>query len=286
MAPKPLLFQALVFSFFHFSGAQTVIGSSSSFTNLNLPSNPPSPTKQTVRFWPSLPPSGRSDVPIRVTIRERFTASNAVEEGQRMIHPTIQFNPSLIFTLSPQNLSREQIATQPAASKPRTDTASLAIISAFKTEKGATRGPTQPLPTLPSNARHAEERYGKGSEDGDSQGLGSGTASTETSKKEKSTVLQPAVAEEMAQYRPQAQTMVSKVTKEETPSLDYQNDETHLFGLTTTSITSATPQQTTKTAELTGKIFIDEAYLDDHLPSYCPPFSAKTATNVWRPVLL
>ncbi|KAM4737796.1 uncharacterized protein FYW61_005156 isoform 1-T2 [Anableps anableps] len=262
MAPKPLLLQTLVLFFFHLSGAQTVIGSSSTLTTLNLSSNSPSATKQTVRFWPSLPPRGRSDVPIRVTIRERFTALNAVEQGQRTIHPTTQFNPSLIFTLSPQNLSRGQIATQATASRPRTDTASLALIGALKREEAATKGPTPPLPTLPSHAGRVEERSIKGSEDVDSQGLGSGSAPAETSKKEKSTGLQPTVAEEMAQYRPQAQTMVSKVTGEETPSLDYQNDETLLFGLTTTSATSATPQQTPKTAELTGELAADHPSTD------------------------
>ncbi|MEQ2182113.1 hypothetical protein GOODEAATRI_018832 [Goodea atripinnis] len=244
--------QALVLFFFHFSGAQTIIGSSTSFTTLNLPSNSPSPTKQTVRFWPSLPPRGRSDVPIKVTIRERFTALNAVEQGQRMALPTTQFNPSFIFKI-PQNLSMEQISTQPTSSRPRTDTASLAFSRALQRQEAATKSPTPPLPTLPSHAGHAEERSIKGTEDGDSQGLGSGRAPTETSEKGKSTVLPAIVAEEMAQYRPQAQTMVSKVTDKETTSLYDQNDETYMLGLTTTSAISTTPHQRPKTAELTGK---------------------------------
>lgn len=268
MALKLLLFHTLNLFFFHLSGAQTIIGSSSSFTTLNLPSNPPSPTKQTIRFWPSLPPRGRTDLPIRVTIRERFTALNAVEQGHRMIHPMTQLNPSLIFTQSPQNFTRGQIATQPTVSGPRTDTASLTFIKALKREEAAT---TPLFPSLASHLSLAEERSIEGSEDVESQGLGSGRALAE----EKSTGHQPTVAEEMAQYRPQAQTMTSKVTDEET-SLDYQNDETHLFWLTTISATSTITQPTPKAAELTGKLFNYEAYLYDHLSNDCPPFAAKT----------
>ncbi|XP_015239239.1 PREDICTED: proline-rich transmembrane protein 3 [Cyprinodon variegatus] len=266
MAPKSFLFQALVLLFFKFSATQTIIGSSPSFTALNLPSNSPSPTKQTIRFWPSLPPRGRSDVPIRVTIRERFTVLNAVEQGQRMIHPTTQFNPSLIFTLPPQNLSRGHISTHPTASRPRTDTASLALRRALKREEAFTKGPTPPLPTLASLGGRSEKRSNTDTEDGDSQGLGSGRAPTETSEKVKPTVLQPTDAEEMAQYRPQAQTMVSDVTNEETPSLEDQNDKTHLFGLTTTSVTTTTAQQMTKTAELTGKVAADPSSTDRFQP--------------------
>ncbi|KAK5609810.1 hypothetical protein CRENBAI_018977 [Crenichthys baileyi] len=273
MASKAL--QALVLFFVHFSGAQTIIGSSTSFTTLNLPSNSPSPTKQTVRFWPSLPPRGRSDVPIRVTIRERFTALNAVEQGQRMALPTTQFNPSFIFKI-PQNLSMDQIATQPTSSRPRTDTASLAFSRALQRQAAATKSPTPPLSTLPSHAGHAEERSIKGTEDGDSQGLGSGRAPTETSEKGKSTVLPPIVAEEMAQYRPQAQTMVSKVTDKETTSLDDQNDKTHLLGLTTTSAISTTPQQTPKTAELTDKLGADHPSTD-RLQGFAPKPTSSSA---------
>uniref|UniRef100_A0A146SIU8 Proline rich transmembrane protein 3 n=1 Tax=Fundulus heteroclitus TaxID=8078 RepID=A0A146SIU8_FUNHE len=263
MAPKLLLLQALVLFYPHCSGAQTVIGSSSSFTTLNLPS----PTKQTVRIWPSLPPRGRSDVPIRVTTRERLADLNAVVQGQRMINPTPQFNPSLILTLSPQNLSRGQILTQPTASRPRTDTASLASRRALKRGEAATKGPTPPLPTLPSHAERADERPLKGTGDGDSQGLGSGRAPMETPETQKSTV-----AEEMAQYRPQAQTMVSKVTDEVTPSLDDQNNHTHLFGLTTTSVISTTPQPTPKTAELAA----------DH-PDRLQPKQGSTAVTSPKP---
>ncbi|PWA31938.1 hypothetical protein CCH79_00006682 [Gambusia affinis] len=245
MALKLLLFHTMNLFFFHLSSAQTIIGSSSSFTTLNLPRNPPSPTKQTIRFWPSLPPRGRTDLPIRVTIRERFTALNAVEQEHRMIRPTTQLNPSLTFTQSPQNFTKGEIAAQPTVSRPRTDTASLTFIKALKREEAAT---TPLSPSLPTHLSLAEERSIEGSEDVDSQGLGSGRALAE----EKSTGHQPTVAEEMAQYRPQAQTMTSKVMDEEISSLDYQNDETHLFWLTTISATSTMTQP--KAAELTGTL--------------------------------
>lgn len=280
MAPMSLLFLAFILSFLHISDAQTIIGSSSSFSPLDLPNNSsPPPTKQTVRFWPSLPPRGRSDVPIRVTIRDRLTTINTVEQGQRVTRPTTQLNPSFISALSTHNLSSGPIVTQPTASRPRTDTASLAFRWAFTRGDVPTKGSTPPLPTLPSTtvtepagdkpvtSGKAEEGLVKETEDDDSQGLGSGSSPTVMLVKEESPTPLPTVGDEMAQYRPQARTMKSNVSNVKIPSLDSQTVKPHLFVLTTASTISTTlhtktkstlspavTQQTPQTAVLTGDL--------------------------------
>ncbi|XP_070766635.1 proline-rich transmembrane protein 3 [Enoplosus armatus] len=278
MAPMSLLFLGFLLSLLHPSDAQTIIGSS--FSLLDLPSNSsPKPTKQTARFWPSLPPRGRSDVPIRATIRDRLTTMNAVQQGQRMSRPTAQSTPSFISALSTQNLSNGPILTQPTASRPRTDTASLAFSRAFVRRDDTTKGPTPPLPTLPSTAvaesagdkpvtaGNPEEGSVKEAEDDDFQGLGSGSSPTVTLVKEESPVPLATVGDEMAQYRPQAQTAISEVSDVKAPPTDSQTVKPHLSALTTASKISLTPQtetratlspvvtQTTpRTAVLTGEL--------------------------------
>uniref|UniRef100_A0A3P8T0D0 Proline-rich transmembrane protein 3/4 domain-containing protein n=1 Tax=Amphiprion percula TaxID=161767 RepID=A0A3P8T0D0_AMPPE len=283
MAPMSLPFLAFLLSFLHISDAQTIIGLSSSFSPLDLPNNPsPPPTKQTARFWPSLPPRGRSDVPIRVPVRDRLTTINTVEQGQRMNHPTTQLSLSFISALTTHNLSSGPIVTQPTASRPRTDTASLAFSRALTKGHAPTKGYTPPLPTLPSTAvaepagdkpmiaGKAEEGPIKEMEDVDSQGLGSGSSPTVMFVKEESPAPLPTVGDEMAQYRPQAQTVISNISNIKTPSMDSQTAKSHLFVLTTTSTTStisatlqtktrSTPspvvtQQTPQTAVLTGDL--------------------------------
>ncbi|KAI3356897.1 hypothetical protein L3Q82_003545 [Scortum barcoo] len=199
MAPAVLLFLGFLLSLLHPSDAQTIIGSSSSFSPLDLPINSsPRPTKQTTRFWPSLPPRGRSDVPIRATARDRLTTTNAMQQGQRMSRPTAQSTPSFISALSMHNLSSGPISTQPTASRPRTDMASLAFSRALAKGDGTTKGSTPPLPTLPSSAdaesagekpvtaAKPEDGTVKETEDDDLQGLGSGSTPTVVLAKEAS----------------------------------------------------------------------------------------------------
>ncbi|XP_030590281.1 proline-rich transmembrane protein 3 [Archocentrus centrarchus] len=281
MAPMSLMLLAFLTCFIDFAGAQTVIGYSSSFSLLDLPSSSsPPPTKQTPRFWPSLPPRGRSDVPIRATVRDRLTTTNTVEQRQR-VHPSVrQVNPSLQSALSMQNISSELIVTQPTASRPRTDTASLAFSRAFRKGNTTTKGSTPPPPALPSaevaepagdksvTAANPKEGTIKEGQGVDSQGLGSGTVmfAEEESSNPLSTF-----DDEMAQYRPQAQTATSEVSDLKTPPLDSQTVKPHLFALTTTSTTSIastalqtetvrTPlspvvtQQTLKTVQLKGEL--------------------------------
>ncbi|XP_022594954.1 proline-rich transmembrane protein 3 [Seriola dumerili] len=256
MAHMPLLFLGFFLSFLHSSDAQIIIGSSSSFSPLDLPINSsPPPTKQTARFWPSLPPRGRSDVPIRATIRDRLTNTNTVQQGQRMVRPTAQSTPSFISALSTQNLSSGPILTQPTASRPRTDTASLVFSRAFAKGDATTKGLTPPLPTLSSTAvaepaaskpviaGKTEEGSVKESEDGDSQGLGSGSTPTVVFVKEELPVPLPTFDDEMAQYQPQAQTAVSDV---KTPPPGSRSVKPHLFLLTTASKVSTSPLTETR----------------------------------------
>ncbi|KAM4562333.1 uncharacterized protein PAE49_010837 isoform 1-T2 [Odontesthes bonariensis] len=278
MAPMSLLFLVFLLSFIHFSDAQTIIGSSS-FSPLDLPNDSlPPPTKDTIQFWPSLPPRGRSDVPIKVTIQDRLAPRNAVVQGQRMTHPTTQLSPSFILGLSTQNLSKGRIVTQPTASRSRTDTASLALRRAIA-RNAATKGSTPPLPTLPSSAvdepaddmpvtaGNPEEGSDKVTEDGDLQGLGSGRTPTALLIQEESPGPLPTISDEMAQYQPQSQTMISKIKDTKSTPLDDQTVKPHLFVLTTTSTTSTTLQPETRatpspvvtqksppTEELTGKV--------------------------------
>ncbi|XP_040911052.1 proline-rich transmembrane protein 3 [Toxotes jaculatrix] len=302
MAPMCLLFLGFFLSFHHSSDAQTIIGVSSSFSPFDLPINSsPPPTKQTAaRFWPSLPPRGRSDVPIRATVRDRPTKMNAVQQGQRIARPTAQSTPSFISALSTQNLSSGPILTQPTASRPRTDTASLAISRAFARGDATTKGLTPPLPTLPSIAvaepsgdktvTIPEERSVKESEDGDSQGLGSGSAPTAMLVKEESPVPLPTVGDEMAQYWPQAQTAMSEIADVKTPPPDSQTAKSQLFVLTTASKISATPQTetratlspvvtqaTSRTVVLTGELTANTPPADRVSPKQ--DFAAGTTTT-------
>ncbi|XP_041860093.1 proline-rich transmembrane protein 3 [Melanotaenia boesemani] len=308
MALMSLLLLAFLLSFIHFSDAQTIIDSSSSFSSLDLPSNSsPEPTKQTFRFWPSLPPRGRSDVPIRVTIHDQLMTMNTVEQGQRLTRPTTQLSPSFISNLTMQNLSRGP--TQPPASRPRTDTASLAFTRAFGRD-AAKKHPTPPLPTFPSAAvaEPADEKsvtagipgdtLDNETEDGDSQGLGSGRTPAVAFVKKESPGPLPTVGDEMAQYRPQAQTMISKVTDAKSQPLDDQTVKPPLFLLTTTGMTSTvsttlhpetktTPspvvtRQTPQTVKLTGNLGANNPKQDSAALTSPQP-TANTAGSTDKP---
>ncbi len=259
MAPMSLLILGFLLSLLHPSDAQTITGSSSSSSPLDLPINSsPKPTKQTARFWPSLPPRGRSDVPIRATVRDRLTTTNAMQQGQRMSRPTAQSTPSFISALSMQNLSSGPILTQPTASRPRTDTASLAFSRALAKGDVTTKGSTPPLPTLPSTAVAAsagekpvtagnpEEGSVKETEEDDLQGLGSGSTPTVMLLKEESLTPLPTVGDKMAQYQPQAQTAMSNVSDVKTPPTGSQTVKPHLFVLNKANKISTTPQTETR----------------------------------------
>ncbi|XP_029362576.1 proline-rich transmembrane protein 3 [Echeneis naucrates] len=281
MAPISFLFLGFFLSLLHCLDAQTTLGSSSA---LDLPSNAsPLPTKQTVQFWPSLPPRGRSDVPVRATARDRLTNTNAVQQGQRMTRPTAQSAPSFISTVSMKNLSSRPVLTQPTASRPRTDTASLVFSRAFGKGEATTKGSlytTLHLLTLSSaavaepaggkavTAGKTEEESVKESEDGYSQGLGSG--STPTAEEELPVPL-PTFADEMAQYRPQAQTAISKPSDVKTPRTDSQTIEPQLFALTEASKISTTKQTERATPSPVVTQATARSVLTGELTVYTPP---------------
>ncbi|XP_010740402.3 proline-rich transmembrane protein 3 [Larimichthys crocea] len=269
MAPVSLLSLGFLLSFLHPSDAQTIIGSSSSFSRLDLPTNSsPHPTKQTAKFWTSLPPRGRSDVPIRATVRNRLTTTNAMQQDQRMPHPTAQ-STSYISALSTHNLSGGPILTQPTVSRPRTDTAFLLFSRAAKRDD-TTKGSTPPLPTLsftavaqsvgdkPVKAGNSGEGSVKDTGDDDFQALGSGSIPTVTLVKDESPV--PTVGDEMAQDQPQAQTAISNVSDVQTPPPNSQTLKPQMFVLTTSNKIFMTPQTETRatpsprTVVLTGEL--------------------------------
>lgn len=278
MAPVSLLFLGFLLSLLHPSQAQTIIGSSSN-PRLDLPTNAsPQPTKQTARFWPSLPPRGRSDVPVRALARDRLTTTNAMQQGHRVPRPTAQSTPSFISALSTQNLSSGPVLTQPTASRPRTDTASLELMRAQAKGGATTKGSTPLLPTLPSSvitesagdkpatAANPEEGSVKEAEEGDElQVLGSGGVPTVTLVTEELPL--PTPGDEMPQYQPQAQTAVSEAPDAETPPPDGEALTPRVLALTTAGkastmpqaetratlsavVTQATPQTTASTGEL------------------------------------
>ncbi|XP_070696279.1 proline-rich transmembrane protein 3 [Pempheris klunzingeri] len=269
MAPVSPLLLGFLLSLLHPSYAQTIISSSSSsFSPVDLPINSsPQPTKQTVRFWPSFPPRGRSDVPIRATVRDRVTTLSAVLQGKRMSRPTAPSTPSFMPVLSTQNLNSGPVLTQPTASRPRTDTASLAFIRAVIKGEATMKGSTPPLPTLPSSADESAvakpvtagnpvEASVRETEDDDLQGMGSGNIPTVMHVMEELHVPLPTIGEKMAQY--QAQTAISSVSDVKTPPPDDQTVEPHLFVLTTVNKISTVPQTETRTTPqtvvLTGEL--------------------------------
>ncbi|XP_061591883.1 proline-rich transmembrane protein 3 [Cololabis saira] len=279
MASMPLLFLALLFSFFCFSYAQTVIGSSSSFSRMDLASNSsPAPTKHAIRFGPSLPPTRRTDVPVRATILDRLTTINAVEHGQRIT----PFHPFLLSTPSTQSL-KQPSSTQPTALRPRTDMASLGARRDFRRGNAASKGPTaEPADGTPVISGNPEEELGIETEDTDSQGWGSGRTSAEAFMMDESPGPLPTVGDEIAQYQPQAQTMISKVADVKAPPLENQTLKPRNFGLTTTittnristalyperpTLSAIVTQQTPQTADLTGKLPASDSSADKVRPN-------------------
>lgn len=229
MAPMSLLFLGFLFALLCNSEAQTIIGFSSSFPHQDLPiSSSLEPTKHTALFWPSLPSRRRTDVPIRATVQERMTTTNAWQQWQRSPRPTAK-SASFISALSTHNLSSGPLLTQPTSSRARTDTASLPFSRAFAKPDATPKGSTPPLPTLSSStlaesaghklatAGNTEEESVKEPESNDLQELGSGSVLTVMPMKDESPFPLPTVGNEMAQYQPPAQTAVSKGSDLKTP---------------------------------------------------------------------
>lgn len=280
MATMSLLFLTLLLFSLHPSPAQVIISSSPSFSSspLDLPMNSsPQPTNETPQFWPSFSSRGRSDVPVRVTIRDRLTTTNKVLQRQRMSRPTVQSPASFISTLSTHNLSSGPILTQPTASRPRTDMASLALLSAAAKREGPTKGSTLPPPTLPpssvfdSTSKQPEQGPVKQREVGDWQDSGSGSTPTVLPVEVESHVPRATFSNEMAQFRPQAQTAISEdlssqMADVKTLPTDSQTVKPRLFTLTASSRISTTlppntratlspvvTQATARTVALTGE---------------------------------
>lgn len=196
MASMSLLLFSVLLSSLHTAEEQIVIGTSPSFSPLEAPDNSsPHPTKQTSTFWPSLPPRGRSDVPIRMSLWDGLTAANAVQ--QRMTRPSAP--SSTISARHAHDLSRGPPRPQPTVSRPRTDTASLAFMSV------TAKGSTPPPPASAVAAGDPQESV----QEADAHELGSGSALNVVLMIEESLVPLPTVGDEMAQHRPQAQTAVS-----------------------------------------------------------------------------
>lgn len=208
----------LLLSFPHPSATQTITDSSSS-PHLDLP------TKQTGMIWPSLPPRGRSDVPIRATVRGRLTSENSVHQWHQGPGPTAHSTPSFKSVASRQNSSSAVTGTQPTSPRARTDTASLALSKAFGKALATARSSTPSPPTLPpstaadsagdepvTTGNAAEEPVKQGDDDDDLQPVGSGDYPTVTLVEEDDSPAPLSTLGEMAQYQPPVQTVTSKVT--------------------------------------------------------------------------
>lgn len=163
-------------------------------------------------------------MPIRTTAQDRLASANSVQQWQRGPGPTAQYTPSFKSVVPTQNSNREAIVTQPTSSRARTDTASLAFSRAFAKADATSKGSIPPLPTLSSSAivesagyepvttGSQEEESVKQSDDDDLQEVGSGSLPTRTLVEDDLLGPLSTVGDEMAQYQPPAQTVISEVT--------------------------------------------------------------------------
>lgn len=205
----------LLLSLLHPSTTQTLTDSS---PHLDLP------TKQTGMIWPSLPPRGRSDVPIRATARDRLTSANSVHQWQEAPSPTVHFTPSFKSVASRQNSSSAITGTQPTSPRARTDTASLALSKAFGKALTAAKSSSPSPPTLspattakssgvePVTTGNTAEEPVRPGDDDDLQPVGSGNFPTVTFVEEELSSAPLSTLGEMAQYQPPVLTVTSKVT--------------------------------------------------------------------------
>ncbi|KAJ0036657.1 hypothetical protein NQD34_005334 [Periophthalmus magnuspinnatus] len=239
------------------SNAQTLIGTSSSFSSsLNQSgTSSPHPTKETIRFWPPFPTRGRSDVPIRATLRDGL--SNSVQPGSRLAHPT---TPSRALIKSTLNPSSGPIVNQTSITRPRTDTASLAIIRAKAKLDSTTKGTTIARPTLDGASITVATYKGL---DTDLQGLGSGNAPT---TKDENVPPPRTYGSGLAQYQPPVQTVPFEgtlATVVDMSTLTRLTEKSEVIKSTTTAkkedritespvVTQATPQIVVFAGELTA----------------------------------
>lgn len=217
------------------SAAQTVIGFSSSFS-LDQPGGPvPHPTKDTVRYRVSFPPRGRSDVPVRATLRDGL--ANSVHPDP---NPTGPSSPSLKPTLSTVNHSSGPIVNYASVTRPRTDTASLANNRAKTKLASTTKGTILVQPTLHTTT---DSRL----EDVHFQGLGSGNVPTE---KEEPSSPEPTLGNKMAQHRPPAQTVTSeRIAPTILKESQHLTEKPDVLVMTTSMRASTTIQEETETTE-------------------------------------
>lgn len=236
MAAVFLLLLGFLLSLLQSTGAQTIIGLSPSFDLQDPPGNPSSdPTKQSVLLWPSLPPSGRSDVPIRPTVKDKLR--NTGQQGQKSPHPTPQSPPSFISSLSTHNLSSGPLITQPPSSRARTDTAHLANRGHLAKVDPPSKGLTPPQPTLFLSARSENPKKDAITDVTVDvlQDLGSGNIPTENE-----ILVDLPVGDEMAQYQLPPQTTFSLVSDLGSQA-ENQTLGPHLFLFTPIKKSSTTP---------------------------------------------
>lgn len=206
----------LLLSFPHHSATQTLTDYS---PHLDLP------TKQTSMIWPSLPPRGRSDVPIRATVRDRLTSANSVHQLQEGPSPTVHSTHSLKSVASRQNSSSAVSGTQPTSPRARTDTASLALSKAFGKALATAKSSTLSPPTLSASTtansagvepvttgNTVDEPVKQGDDDDDLQPVGSGNFPIVTLVEEDNSAAPLSTLDEMAQYQPPVLTVTAKVT--------------------------------------------------------------------------
>ncbi|XP_077422939.1 uncharacterized protein LOC144052597 [Vanacampus margaritifer] len=197
MASMPLLLVSFLISSLHSSDARVIIGTSPSFSPLDIPKDSHA-TKQTDGNWPSLPPGWRSAVPAKVTTRDRLTTTNAAQQG-----PRIHSAASTTSTLSSQTRSRGTNTSRPSVTGPKVDSTSPPLSGTL--EKGNVL--TSVL-SLPSGDKPVTSSLLK--EASDLQGLGSGST-TLMLEKEELLVPAPTTIDKLAQYQPQAQTQIADV---------------------------------------------------------------------------
>lgn len=232
-----LLFLGFLHPLLQFSGAQTIIGLSPYFDHQDPPESPsPDPTKQSVYLWLSLPPRGRSDVPVRPTVKDKLT--NTGQRGQRGPRPTPQSSPSFISALSTHNLSSGPLITRPPSSRARTDTAHLVNRWHLAKVDPTSKGFTTPQPTLFLSvvSENIEKEAIRDARDDVLQDLGSGNIPTV----DENPVNLPAVRDELAQYKPPLQTTVSMILDLKPPA-ENQTLRPHLFLFTLVNEISTTP---------------------------------------------
>ncbi|XP_051913480.1 proline-rich transmembrane protein 3 [Hippocampus zosterae] len=237
MASIPLLLVSFLISSLHPSDAQVIIGTSPSFSPLDLPEDS-QPTKQTDGSWSSLPPSGRTAAPAKVTARGRMTATNAEQQ-----EPT--------SVLSSQTRSHGGNMSWPSVTGPKMGSSTPPLRGTLEKEKELTTS----VLTLPSGDNPATARS-RLKETNELQGLGSGSATLMLEKEELLTPV-PSTTDKLTEYQPQART---KIADMHNSSVDTRAVEPQVSALTTQTVsrampspvaTHATPPAVVSTGEMT-----------------------------------